>query len=127
MEFVHVATRTMDLDRAIAFYEALGLKLDHKSELTKNEATLAFMARPDGAFAIELVYNWGKDDAYPGGERFGHFAFEVDDIDAVLPGVEANGGRVTRPPFLLEGSGPRLAFVEDPDGNAVELIQRRFD
>jgi len=54
MEFVHVATRTMDMDRAIAFYEALGLKLDHKSGLTKNEATLAFMADPDGNW-VELI------------------------------------------------------------------------
>ena len=49
-----------DLDRAIAFYEALGLHLDHRSELTKNKATLAFMAKPAGDFAIELVYNWGS-------------------------------------------------------------------
>ena len=79
------------------------------------------MAPEAGNFAIELVYNWGKDDAYPGGERFGHFAFEVEDIDPILPGIEAAGGRVTRPPYLLEGSGPRLCFIEDPDGNAVEL------
>jgi len=66
MEFVHVATRTMDLEQAIAFYEALGLRLDHKRELTKNRATLAFMAKPDGDFAIELVYNWGRDTPYEG-------------------------------------------------------------
>ena len=124
MKFVHVATRTRDLDGAIRFYEALGLREQRRSELTKGKATLVFMAPEAGNFAIELVYNWGKDDAYPGGERFGHFAFEVEDIDAVVPGIEAAGGRVTRPPYLLEGTGPRLCFVEDPDGNAVELIQR---
>ncbi len=127
MRFVHIATRTKDLDGAIRFYEQLGLRESRRSELTKGKATLVFMEPPEANFAIELVYNWGKDDAYDGGERFGHFAFEVEDIDTVLPGVEASGGRVTRPPFLLEGSGPRLAFVEDPDGNAVELIQRHFD
>ncbi len=125
MEFVHVATRTMDLDRAIAFYEALGLKLDHKSELTKNEATLAFMARPDGAFAIELVYNWGKDTPYDGGARFGHFAFDVDDIEAEYARLVAAGGtEVGRPPAPLQGEGHRIAFVADPDGNWVELIER---
>jgi lactoylglutathione lyase len=126
MEFVHVATRTRDLDSAIRFYEELGLREQRRSELTKGKATLVFMAPEAGNFAIELVYNWGKDDAYPGGERFGHFAFEVEDIDAVVPGIEAAGGRVTRPPYLLEGTGPRLCFLEDPDGNAVELIQRDF-
>jgi lactoylglutathione lyase len=124
MEFVHVATRTMDLDGAIEFYGQLGLHCTRRRELTKGRATLAFMEPKGGGFAIELVYNWGKDDAYPGGERFGHFAFEVEDIDALLPGIERAGGRVTRPPYLLEGDGPRLCFVEDPDGNAIELIQR---
>ena len=59
MKFVHVATRTSDLDRAVAFYERLGMKLTHKRELTKNKATLAFVEPPDGNFALELVYNWG--------------------------------------------------------------------
>jgi lactoylglutathione lyase len=125
MEFVHVATRTRDLDGAIAFYEALGLHLDHKSELTKNKATLAFMAKPEGDFAIELVYNWGKDDAYAGGERFGHFAFDVDDIEAEYARLVAAGGaEVGRAPAPLQGEGHRIAFVADPDGNWVELIER---
>jgi lactoylglutathione lyase len=127
MKFVHVATRTKDLDGAIKFYEQLGMHCERRKDLTKGKATLAFMAPEDGGFAIELVYNWGKDDPYPGGERFGHFAYEVEDIDAVLPGIEQAGGRVTRPAFLLEGSGPRICFVEDPDGNAIELIQRNIE
>jgi lactoylglutathione lyase len=124
MEFVHVATRTKDLEGAIKFYEQLGMHCSRRHELTKGRATLAFMQPEAGNFAIELVYNWGKDDAYEGGERFGHFAFETDDMDAVLPVIERSGGRITRQPFLLEGDGPRLAFVEDPDGNAIELIER---
>jgi len=124
MKFVHVATRTKDLDSAIKFYEQLGLHEARRSELTKGKATLVFMEPEAGNFAIELVYNWGKDDAYAGGERFGHFAFETEDMDAVLPVLELFGGHVTRQPFLLEGDGPRIAFVDDPDGNSVELIQR---
>jgi lactoylglutathione lyase len=125
MKFVHVATRTKDLERAIQFYERLGMHCSRRRELTKGKATLAFMEPEAGNFAIELVYNWGRDDGYEGGERFGHFAFETGDLDAVLPVVEEAGGRVTRPPYVLEGGdGPRLAFVEDPDGNAIELIER---
>lgn len=124
MKFVHVATRTKDLEKAIEFYEQLGMMCSRRSELTKGKATLAFMEPEAGNFAIELVYNWGKDDGYEGGERFGHFAFELDDIDEVLPVVEPFGGRITRRPYMLEGDGPRLAFIEDPDGNAIELIQR---
>jgi lactoylglutathione lyase len=124
MKFVHVATRTKDLDAALAFYAALGMKLSRTSKLEKAKATLAFVEPPEGNFAIELVYNWGKDDAYDGGERFGHFAFDVEDIDAVLPPLLEAGGTIVREPYLLEGTGPRIAFVADPDGNWVELIQR---
>jgi lactoylglutathione lyase len=124
MKFVHVATRTKDLDAALAFYAALGLKEKRRSELTKGKATLAFVEPPEGNFAIELVYNWGKDEAYEGGARFGHFAFEVLDIDGLLPRLTAAGGTVVREPYLLEDNGPKLAFVADPDGNWVELIQR---
>ncbi len=124
MKFVHVATRTRDTGAAVAFYGALGMKVTRTSELTKGKATLTFLEPSEGNFAIELVYNWGKDDGYDGGTRFGHFAFEVPDMDAVLPAILEAGGSVQREPFLLEGSGPRIAFVEDPDGNSVELIQR---
>ena len=124
MRFVHVATRTKDLDAALAFYAALGMALDHTKELAKGRATLAFITPPEGNFAIELVYNWGKDDAYDGGQRFGHFAFEVDDIEALVPALAAAGGTLTREPYLLEGAGPKIAFFADPDGNAVELIER---
>ena len=96
MKFVHVATRTRDLDAALAFYGALGMKEMRRSELEKGRATLVFIQPPEGNFAIELVYNWGKDDGYEGGERFGHFAFDVEDIDAVLPGIVAAGGTVQR-------------------------------
>ena len=124
MKFVHVATRTKDLDAALAFYEALGLKESRRSELTKGKATLAFVEPPEGNFAIELVYNWGKDDAYDGGERFGHFAFDVEDIEALLPKLTSAGGTVLREPYLLEGTGPEIAFLTDPDGNQIELIRR---
>jgi lactoylglutathione lyase len=124
MKFVHVATRTGDLDRALAFYEVLGMKLVDTVELQKGRATLAFVEPAEGNFGLELVYNWGKDDAYDGGERFGHFAFEVEDIDGLLPRLVAGGGTVQREPFLLEGERPRLAFVVDPDGNQIELIER---
>ena len=125
MEFVHVATRTKDLEKAIAFYEKLGLTCSRRRELTKNKATLAFMTKPGGDFSIELVYNWGKDGDYAGGERFGHFAFDVEDLDDAYSRLLAAGAAdVGRPPRPLEGEGPRIAFVADPDGNWIELIER---
>jgi lactoylglutathione lyase len=125
MRFTHVATRTRDLDAAIAFYEALGLEHSRTRKLEKNQATLAFMTRPGDDFSIELVYNWGKDEPYEGGARFGHFAFDVEDLDAAYAELLAAGAAaVGRPPKDLEGSGPRIAFVADPDGNWIELIER---
>ena len=125
MKFVHVATRTKDLDSAIKFYEQLGLHEARRSELTKGKATLVFMEPEAGNFAIELVYNWGKDEPYDGGARFGHFAFDVEDLDAAYTELVAAGATdVGRPPKALEGAGPRIAFVADPDGNWIELIER---
>jgi lactoylglutathione lyase len=124
MKFVHVATRTKDLDAAIAFYGMLGMKLGEKRELTKNRATLAFVEPPEGNFAIELVYNWGHDTPYEGGERFGHFAFVVDDVDATYEQLVEAGATGLRAPALLQGVGPsKIAFIVDPDGNQIELIQ----
>ncbi|MGO8685548.1 MAG: VOC family protein [Thermoleophilia bacterium] len=125
MKFAHVATRTKNLDTAIAFYGLLGMKLTEKIELTKNQATLAFIEPAEGNFGIELVYNWGRDKPYDGGERFGHFAFVVDDVDETYRRLVAAGAGALRAPALLQGVGPsKIAFISDPDDNQIELIQR---
>jgi lactoylglutathione lyase len=101
------------------------LKLARRKDLERNRASLAYLEPPEGDFQIELVYNWGKDDGYEGGERFGHFAFEVEGLEGLyLRLIEAGAGDVGRPPALLEGVGPKIAFVADPDGNWIELIER---
>ena len=124
MKFVHVATRTRHLDAAIAFYRALGMEESKRTELTKGKATLVFVSPPEGNFDIELVYNWGKDDGYEGGARFGHFAFEVQDLETTYAELLAAGaGEVGRPPAPLQGEGHRIAFIADPDGNWIELIE----
>lgn len=125
MRFVHVTTRTLDPEAAVRFYEALGLRRTRTVELERNRATLTYMSRPEDDFAIELVHNWDRDTPYEGGERFGHFAFEVDDIETAYRRLLAAGGsEVGRPPAPLEGRGHRIAFVADPDGNWVELVER---
>ena len=92
MKFVHAATRTADLDAAIRFYEQLGLHEARRSELTKGKrATLVFMAPAEENFAIELVYNWDRDTPYDGGDRFGHFAFDVEDLDGTYARLVAAG------------------------------------
>jgi lactoylglutathione lyase len=128
MKFVHAATRTTDLDAAIRFYEQLGMHESRRSELRKNRATLVFVEPAEGNFAIELVYNWDRDKPYEGGDRFGHFAFWVDDLDDTYRRlVEAGAQEVGRPPAPLEGKGRRIAFIADPDGTWVELIEHESD
>jgi lactoylglutathione lyase len=125
MKFVHIATRTMDLDAAVAFYGHLGFECRRKRELTKGKATLAFMHHDEADVEIELVYNWDRDTPYEGGQRFGHFAFDVEDLDETYARLVAAGAsEVGRAPAALEGEGPRIAFVADPDGNWIELIER---
>ena len=124
MKFVHAATRTTDLDAAIRFYEQLGLHESRRSELQTNRATLVFMEPEAGNFAIELVHNWDRATPYDGGDRFGHFAFHVGDLDGTYSRLIAAGAQeVGRPPAPLEGRGRRIAFVADPDGTWVELIE----
>jgi lactoylglutathione lyase len=126
MKFVHAATRTTDLDAAIRFYEQLDLHESRRSELETNRATLVFMEPAAANFAIELVYNWDRDKPYDGGERFGHFAFWVTDLDDTYRRLVAAGAQeVGRPPAPLEGKGSRIAFVADPDGTWVELIEHK--
>ena len=115
MKFVHVATRTKATwTQPSSFYAALGLHQSRRKELTKGKATLVFMEPQEANFAIELVYNWGRDDAYPGGERFGHFAFEVEDIDAVLPVVELLGGKVDAAAVPAGGFGTAAVVRRGP-------------
>jgi lactoylglutathione lyase len=124
MKFVHAATRTADLGATIRFYAHLGLHETRRVELEKNRATLVFLEPPERNFAIELVYNWGRDAPYEGGERFGHFAFSVNDLDGMYERLlDAGGGNVGRPPAPLQGRGNRIAFVADPDGTWIELIE----
>jgi lactoylglutathione lyase len=124
MRFVHAATRTRDLDAALGFYRLLGLREESREELEKGKATLVFLQASGGGFQIELIYNWDKDDGYDGGERFAHFAFEVQDVEEAYSRLIAAGaGDVGRPPVLFEDVGPKIAFVADPDGNWIELIE----
>ncbi len=116
-----------DLDRAIAFYtDVLGMTLLRRSDYPEGRFTLAFVGygpESEGA-VIELTHNW--DTArYDLGNGFGHVAIEVDDAYAACDSVTAKGGRVTRPAGPMKHGTTVIAFVEDPDGYKIELIQRK--
>jgi lactoylglutathione lyase len=126
MRLLHTMIRVGDLDRSIAFYtEALGMRLLRRKDYPGGRFTLAFVGYGDEAdtAVIELTHNWDTT-GYDLGNGFGHVALQVQDIDAACDRVRAHGGEVTREPGPMKHGTTILAFVRDPDGYAIEFIQR---
>jgi len=126
MRLLHTMLRVGDLQKSIAFYtETLGMRLLRQSENKEYEYSLAFLGYGDESnnTVIELTYNWGKTE-YEHGEAFGHLAIGVDDIYAVCDDIKAKGGDVYRAPGPVKGGKTVIAFVRDPSGYAIELIQQ---
>ena len=125
MEIIHTMIRVRNLDKSIKFYtEALGMKLRRKKDYEGGEFTLAFVGYGDsGGYEIELTYNWGQSD-YTLGDAFGHIAIKTDDIYKRADEIKKLGGMVTREPGPMKHGTTVIAFVEDPDGYKIELIQK---
>ena len=126
MRFLHTMLRVGDLDKSIAFYtDVLGMQLLRKSENPAYKYTLAFVgygSNPEHA-ELELTYNWGQSD-YDLGTAYGHIALAVADAYAACDKIKAAGGNVTREAGPVKGGHTVIAFVTDPDGYKIELIQR---
>jgi lactoylglutathione lyase len=126
MRILHTMLRVGDLDRSIGFYrDVLGMKLLRTSDRPDQKYTLAFVGYGDesqGA-VLELTYNYGVD-RYDLGTAYGHVAIEVDDAKAACDAVRAKGGNVTREAGPVKGGSTVIAFVQDPDGYKIELIER---
>lgn len=117
--------RVGDLQRSIDFYtKILGMRLLRQSENPEYKYTLAFVGYGgEGAAELELTYNWGVS-TYELGSAFGHIAVSVDDAYAACNRIKAAGGKVTRDAGPVKGGTTVIAFVEDPDGYKIELIQK---
>ena len=126
MTFVHISIRASDMDRSIRFYEGLlGMELIKRSPIPKNRAEIAFLKDPNGEFALELTHydDQGEFEQAEYMKRtFDHLAFRVDDLKGVVDKVKKEGYTVTDEPFELS-AGHWLAFIEDPDGTLIELMQ----
>ncbi|EFA83342.1 lactoylglutathione lyase [Heterostelium album PN500] len=128
MRFLHTMLRVGDLDRSIDFYtNILGMKLLRKSENAEYKYTLAFIGYEDESVGtvLELTYNWGVT-SYDLGGAFGHIAIGADNISEVVEKVRSAGGKVTREVGPVKGGTTVIAFVEDPDGYKIELIENKF-
>ena len=125
MRLLHTMLRVGNLDESLKFYcDVLGMKLLRKKDYPGGEFTLAFIGYGEESdhTVIELTYNWGKEK-YDLGDAYGHIAIGVDDIYGTCQEIAARGGKVTREPGPMKHGSTVIAFVEDPDGYKVELIQ----
>ena len=126
MRFLHTMLRVGDMQRSIDFYtQVLGMQLLRKRDNEEYKYTLAFLgfeANPAQA-ELELTYNWGET-AYDMGTAYGHIAIGVPDAYAACARIKAAGGNVTREAGPVKGGTTVIAFVTDPDGYKIELIQR---
>ena len=126
MRLLHTMLRVGDLQRSIDFYtRVLGMQLLRTSENPEYKYSLAFVGYEGnpGQAEIELTYNWGTDK-YELGTAYGHIALGVPDAYAACEKIRAAGGNVTREPGPVKGGSTVIAFVTDPDGYKIELIQR---
>jgi lactoylglutathione lyase len=127
MRILHTMIRVGDLDRSLRFYtEVLGMRLLRLQEYPEGKFTLAFVGfgpEAEGA-VIELTYNWGTE-RYELGTGFGHIAVEVEDAHAACAEIRRRGGKVVREAGPMKHGTTVIAFVEDPDGYRIELIQRK--
>lgn len=124
---LHTMIRVRDLDKSLDFYtRLLGMNLIRKKDYPSGEFTLAFVGYGDEASdtVIELTHNWGQAEPYELGSGFGHLAIGVPDIYGTCEQLESEGVSIPRPPGPMKHGGSVIAFVEDPDGYKIELIER---
>jgi lactoylglutathione lyase len=128
--FIHTSIRTSNMDRSIDFYTRLmGLKLLSKHEIKQTDAEIAFLQDPEGKGAkLELTY-YRKQKKFIQADyedrSFDHIAFEIKDMDKIISKLRSKKITITDEPYKLRPTGPLIAFIEDPDGTLIELIERK--
>ena len=127
MRLLHTMLRVGNLEESLKFYcDVLGMKLLRRKDYPAGEITLAFVwyVEESDHSVLELTYNWGVEK-YDLGNAYGHIALGVDDIYATCETIKQLGGKVVREPGPMKHGSTVIAFVEDPDGYKVELIQAK--
>jgi lactoylglutathione lyase len=127
MRILHTMLRVIDLEKSLAFYTGvLGMKLLRRTDYPDGKFTLAFIGYTDEASGpvIELTHNWGVEK-YELGNAYGHIAIEVEDAYAACESIKQRGGKVVREAGPMKHGSTVIAFVEDPNGYKIELIQKK--
>jgi lactoylglutathione lyase len=125
VSLIHTCYRITDIERSVAFYEALGFTEVGRMRI-RDEAINVFMNQPDDGDnpRLELTYNVGHDEPYDLGTGYGHIAITAGDLGATLAALAEQGIEPERPPYTVREGGSRLCFVRDPDGYRIEIIER---
>lgn len=127
MRMMHTMVRVTDLDASLAFYcDVLGMQTLRRHDFPEGKFTLAFVGYGDEASntVLELTHNWGTE-SYDLGDGYGHIALGVSDVYAACEQIRERGGKVVRDAGPMKGGSRVIAFVEDPDGYKVELVEDR--
>ncbi len=128
MRILHTMLRVGDLEKSLAFYtQVLGMKLLRRTDYPEGKFTLVFVGYDDEEHSavIELTHNWGVEK-YELGNAYGHIAIEVEDACAACKKIKLRGGKVVREAGPMKHGSTVIAFVEDPDGYRIELIQKKM-
>ena len=125
MSLIHTCYRINEIDRTVAFYEALGFRELRRIPI-REEAINVFMNLPEDGDEprLELTYNFGRNEPYELGTGYGHIAITTQGLDATLARLAQQGIEPERPPYSIREGGSRLCFVRDPDGYRIEIIER---
>ncbi len=126
MKYAHTMIRVKNIDKSLEFYQKLlGLQLLKTMELP--DATLYFLTDEAKCCSIELTYNHKlPEGGYSHGNHFGHLAFETESMDKFSEKLKSFGMDYTMPPFDIKEGGPKIAFLSDPDGINIEIIERKL-
>ena len=129
LSYLHTMIRVLDLDKSIHFYtEGLGFELLSRTDYPDGRFTIAFLkSKSDSGESppkLELTYNWDTE-SYQRGENYGHMAYRVESIEAVREHLRANGYELSWGPGLTPNGKTKMAFVDDPDGFEIELLEFR--
>ena len=125
MKILHTMLRVGDLEKSLHFYcDILGMKEKRRSDYPTGKFTLVFVGYENDEHELELTYNYGVDK-YDLGTGYGHIALGVQDIKSVVEQIRQSGAKVTREPGPMQHGTTVIAFVEDPDGYKVELIEEK--
>jgi lactoylglutathione lyase len=124
MALIHTCYRITDIDRSVAFYNALGFEEIGRLPI-RDEAINVFMNQPGdgGSPRLELTFNIGHAEPYEIGTGYGHIAITADDLDGMLAKLSEQGIEPEREPYSVRDGGNRLCFVRDPDGYRIEIIE----